>query len=112
MPTAELDFNRYARHGAYHWASVSLHPTRRNAFVVARYERCIELTSEVLGGLRGRHILDLGCGDGVLAWLLWKHGAHVVGADPVEAAVEFARREHSRRGTDVELHVTDGYDTG
>jgi 2-polyprenyl-6-hydroxyphenyl methylase/3-demethylubiquinone-9 3-methyltransferase len=112
MAAVELDFNRYARHGAYHWDCVSRHLTRRNAFVVARYERCLELAAESLGGLRGRRVLDLGCGDGAFAWLLWKRGAQVVAADPVAIAIDYARQEHRRRGTDVAFHLVEGYDTG
>jgi 2-polyprenyl-3-methyl-5-hydroxy-6-metoxy-1,4-benzoquinol methylase len=108
----ELDFNRYERHGAYHWACVSRHPARRNSFVVARYERCIGLTEDAIGNLEGRRVLDLGCGDGALSWLLWKRGAQAVGVDPTPEAIEYARREHRRRGTDAQFATMSSYDSG
>jgi SAM-dependent methyltransferase len=111
MPV-ELEFNRYARHGAYHWARVSSHPLRRNAFVVARYQRCIALAVESLGSLKGRRVLDLGCGDGVLAWLLWKRGAKVVGVDPTAEAIEYAQHQHRARQTDAQFSTMSEYDSG
>ncbi len=46
----------------------------------------------LLGDVRGKRILDLGCGTGVLARRLLREGAHVVGVDGSDAFLERARR--------------------
>jgi hypothetical protein len=38
---------------------------------------------ELLGDVRGRRVLDVGCGDGVLAVTLAQRGAHVTGSRPL-----------------------------
>jgi ubiquinone/menaquinone biosynthesis C-methylase UbiE len=46
----------------------------------------------LLGAVKGKRILDVGCGDGVNAVLLAMLGAHVTGVDVSERAVEVARK--------------------
>lgn len=48
-----------------------------------------------LGCLKGRRILDIGCGAGVLCEPLARLGAHVVGVDPAQSNIVMAR-EHAR----------------
>lgn len=46
----------------------------------------------MLGDLRGRRILDAGCGDGYLSRLLHRQGARVVGVEPAQALIDRARQ--------------------
>ncbi|MCM3661412.1 methyltransferase domain-containing protein [Georgenia satyanarayanai] len=69
-----------------------------NAF----YERPAMLS--LAGEVRGRRVLDAGCGSGPLAAELLRRGAVVTGLDVGPAMVELARR---RLGDDVPLHVGD-----
>lgn len=68
----------------------------------AHYERpaMIRLAGEV----RGRQILDAGCGSGVLTAELRGRGAVMTGLDGSPAMIELARH---RLGDDVPLHVAD-----
>jgi len=50
----------------------------------------------MLGDLRERRVLDAGCGNGYLSRMLAKRGARVVGVEPSERMVSFAREEESR----------------
>lgn len=50
---------------------------------------------EKLGSLRGKRVLDVGCGGGILAESLAHEGAQVVAVDPSEASLAQAR-EHAR----------------
>jgi SAM-dependent methyltransferase len=45
------------------------------------------------GDLRGRRVLDVGCGPGALTRLLAYRGAHAIGVDASERMIELARRD-------------------
>ncbi len=50
----------------------------------------------LLGDVRGKRILDAGCGQGYLCRLLARKGARVTGVEPAEAFIRYAlRREES-----------------
>lgn len=54
------------------------------------------------GDPRGRHLLDLGCGDGTYSIAASQRGAIVTGIDISEAMLEAARRRASAAGASVE----------
>lgn len=65
-------------------------------------------TLALLGDVRGRRVLDLGCGTGVLARRLWRLGAHVLGAD---GSTEFLERAWQRPGgASIDWTVVDALD--
>src|SRR4051794_29468362 len=66
------------------------------------YERPAML--DLAGDVRGRRILDAGCGSGPLAAALRARGAMVTGLDSSTAMIELARQ---RLGAEAELHVAD-----
>ncbi|MGN9765706.1 class I SAM-dependent methyltransferase [Micromonospora sp. SD12] len=68
----------------------------------AYYERPEML--RLAGDVRGRRILDAGCGTGPLSAALRAKGAVVTGFDASAAMVDLARR---RLGEDADLHVAD-----
>lgn len=68
----------------------------------AYYERPAML--ELAGDVRGRRVLDAGCGSGPLTAELLARGAEVTGLDGSPAMIELARR---RLGDGVPLHVGD-----
>lgn len=63
------------------------------------------LILELLEDVRGRTILDVGCGDGALALELHKRGAIVTGIDMSEAMIEAARAAASQQDADVDFVV-------
>lgn len=86
----EIKFQKYKTRGAgYHWKQISKSLFKRNIYVVARYEMVL---SSIRDSLKGKKVLDVGCGDGVLSWMLSKNGGKVVGIDTLEEAIEFARK--------------------
>jgi len=62
---------------------------------------------EILGEVRGRKILDAGCGTGYLARLLAKAGASVDGVDLSEKQLDAARADQSRAKLDIRYHQGD-----
>lgn len=89
----EREFTKYSLRGAYHWEMLSRDPRKHHPFIKARYQICLDLLMPV----EGLRVLDYGCGDGALAGLLAKQGAHVTGVDPNQVGLALAQREFSRR---------------
>lgn len=117
MPS-EIEFTKYKTCGAgYHWDDNSYHPKKMNAFVKARYQKCIQLLADKLGSCKDKKIIDLGCGDGVLTYQLFKYKAESYGVDLSEDAIQFARQKHNSLGSNArffiesctDTHFEDGY---
>lgn len=71
--------------------------------ITERLER--ELILELVGDVKGRKVLDIGCGDGELALLLSKRGASVVGVDASGAMIEAAKAKAPRHDADIAFQV-------
>jgi 2-polyprenyl-6-hydroxyphenyl methylase/3-demethylubiquinone-9 3-methyltransferase len=59
-----------------------------------------------LDALSGLHILDIGCGGGILSEPLARLGGVVVGADPSNANIEAARLHAARSGLGIDYRAT------
>ncbi|MBO0746688.1 MAG: class I SAM-dependent methyltransferase [Candidatus Dormibacteraeota bacterium] len=55
----------------------------------------------LLGEVRGRRVLDAGCGTGYFTRMLAERGAHVIGVEPAEAMVAFARAKEAELGQGI-----------
>ena len=62
---------------------------------------------EILGNVRGKRILDAGCGTGYLSRLLAKAGARVDGVDVSEKQLTAARADQERGALDIRFHTGD-----
>lgn len=58
------------------------------------------------GGLAGKKVLDVGCGGGILAESMARHGAQVTGIDMGEAPLEVARLHGLESGLSVDYQQT------
>ncbi len=87
--TSGIEFQKYKTRGSgYHWEQVSKSLRKRNIFVVARYELILSLIGDEM---KGKKVLDIGCGDGVLSYLLANKGANVIGIDNLKEVIKFAK---------------------
>ena len=61
-------------------------------------QRAIPATLELLQPQPGEHILDIGCGQGVLAPYIARQGAHYTGIDVSPHLLKLARKRHAGHG--------------
>lgn len=55
----------------------------------------------LLGDVRGRRVLDAGCGNGYFSRMLAERDAHVVGVEPAERQYAFAREKDAELGQGI-----------
>jgi ubiquinone/menaquinone biosynthesis C-methylase UbiE len=58
---------------------------------------------EMLGDIRGRRVIDLGCGEGGYAREIASRGAHVIGVDGSERMLEVARQRAQTEKLEIEF---------
>lgn len=84
----EREFDKYKKRGNMHWQEMISRDIRKfNAIQQGRYDWIIKTA----GDIKGLPILDLGCGDGSLTYLIAKKGGIVTGVDNNELGIEFAK---------------------
>src|SRR5258706_9195569 len=71
----------------------------------------LEYAFHLLGDVRGKVVLDLGCGSGESTVPLAKRGARVIGMDISPDLIELAKRRVQIAGVDAELTVRSAYET-
>ncbi len=102
----EIKFNKYEKNGAYHWNNISKSIKKHNAFVKARYDLIVNCIPEI----KNKKILDVGCGDGVLCYLLARKGGVVFGIDYCSCAIDLAKKKCKEKKTKVNYQVASAYE--
>lgn len=97
----EPRFEKYRERGAYHWeGTYPTCPWRYQAQLDANYQVAMGLLLREGPSRPDRRVVDIGCGDGVLLYKLWRAGVRPMGVDLDAAGLRLARRELSRRGVE------------
>jgi 2-polyprenyl-3-methyl-5-hydroxy-6-metoxy-1,4-benzoquinol methylase len=98
-------FDRFAA-GAASEALSPLDPSTRQRYVAHRLRRRFnkEFRFRLLPDLRGKRVLDLGCGDGVNSVLLAQRGGTVMAVDISQKSIQVAR--HRAQANGVEAQTT------
>jgi 2-polyprenyl-3-methyl-5-hydroxy-6-metoxy-1,4-benzoquinol methylase len=65
---------------------------------------------EMLGDIRGKKVLDLGCGEGFNTRLMARKGAVVTGIDFSREIIKFAIEEENRESLGIDYHVASAND--
>ncbi len=97
----EKKFTKYETMGSdYHYRQIEKNVFRFNSFVFSRYTQHVNVVKDYLkkkpGGDGGLKLLDVGCGDGVLLYLLKKtfgQNIELFGIDSSEEAIMIARKQ-------------------
>lgn len=105
--STEIKFTKYEERGACHIKETKKTIRNFNAVQQARFN----LILKYLGDIKNITILDIGCGDGALTYLLCKKEADVIGIDNSELGLEFAKKYLSNKGFDPQFILTSGYET-
>jgi SAM-dependent methyltransferase len=87
-------FAKYGKRGAYHWEHLSKFPWKHNCYTASRYSLVLE-ASQIRPG---EQVLDLGCGDGALTYLLHLQGAICTGIEPDETGRALAEAMFHKKG--------------
>lgn len=88
----ERKFDKYTKRGSVHWKEIMSKDIRVfNSYHKARYGWILKTA----GDIKGKKVLDLGCGDGVLTYFLAKAGARVTGVDNDETGLQYANEKLS-----------------
>jgi len=90
-----MAFDKYQKYGAYHWRDIEWsYKHLLKGFSLPLYTRYHEILKRIEGN--GKHVLEIGCGDGALAHLIARRGHIVCGIDIDTLAIKLAIRESAR----------------
>lgn len=107
--TQEVEFKKYHVKGSIHWDEMlSKKYNKFNAYQQARYET----VQRWLGEISQKSLVDLGCGDGALTYLLTRTGAKVTGVDNEIEGLDIAKVKFQDYNITVDFVLADVRDTG
>ncbi len=107
--SSEIPFTKYHTKGSMHWDEMMSRSYHKfNAGQQARFETILEW----LKPIQEKHVLDLGCGDAALTYLLTKQGANVTGVDNEPEGIKLAQQNFSRYRAKARFVLGDVRSTG
>ena len=105
----EIDFEKYRKRGAYHWASYFGSLFKIDSFLRGRYDLVISMLKEN-GVTSSSNILEVGSGDGALSGLIcMKFNCSITGVDPSADGIKFSREMFDRYNLRGTFEISEGY---
>jgi 2-polyprenyl-6-hydroxyphenyl methylase/3-demethylubiquinone-9 3-methyltransferase len=98
-PRSKNDLTIYDTFAADWWTGRVRFMRNLRALVEVR----MRFFDKVVPRWKGAHVLDVGCGGGLMSLAMAQRAAHVVGVDPSVESLEAGRREAARAGLAVEF---------
>lgn len=104
----EIKFTKYKKRGDYHWQGLKKNILIFNAFLEARYKMIL---AQLPNKMADEKIIDIGCGDGVLDYLIKKEkGGKIMGVDSAKEAIKMAKEKFKKyKYDDCKFQTGDGY---
>jgi len=87
------EFAKYKARGAYHWEAFNRSVRKHSPFLAGRYELVVKTLQRTVRP--GGRVLDIGCGDGALAYAITRAGYKVIGLDYSGTGLGLAKRKFS-----------------
>ena len=100
-----MEFNKYKKKGAYHWEDDKRSIFKFNAHQEARFEWILRCLDDV----KGKTVLDVGCGDGALTYRIAKKGAEVIGLDNSKEGIELAKEIFNKKKISANFILASAY---
>lgn len=97
----DYGFDKYKTKGGYHWDRISKNPFKRIPYLYERYMVALSLLRINLNSLDNKKILDDGCGDGALTYLIAQDGADMTGLDLSPDAINIAKQKIKRKKLNI-----------
>lgn len=94
-------FKKYQIYGAYHWSALSRNILKHDLFTNARYRLVIDM-AQISSGMK---IVDMGCGDGALTYMIASKCSKVsvTGVEPESVGRNLANKMLSNSAPNVRL---------
>jgi len=102
----EIEFTKYKERGACHWDEAKHSIFKFNAHQEARFEWVLRC----LGEIKGKIVLDIGCGDGALTCRIAQKGAEVIGLDSSEDGIRLAKQIFSEKKIPARFILAGAYE--
>ncbi len=95
---AKKEFTKYKNKGDFHWQEMTSKKYYKfNAYQQGRFEIVIKMLKSIKG-IESKKILDMGCGDGALTYLVAREGYDVFGVDNSPEGIEIAKNKFREYG--------------
>jgi SAM-dependent methyltransferase len=105
----EIDFEKYRKHGAYHWQIYFGSLFKIDSFLRARYHVVIYLLKHS-GISHSSALLEVGCGDGALSGLIYKKfRCQVTGIEPSSEGIRLCTEMFKAYGFKGTFERSEGY---
>jgi 2-polyprenyl-3-methyl-5-hydroxy-6-metoxy-1,4-benzoquinol methylase len=107
----EKEFTKYKNKGDFHWQEMTSKKYNKfNAYQQGRFDTVVEMLKNI-EGIESKKILDMGCGDGALTYLVAREGYDVTGIDNSKEGIEIAKNKFIEYHLEPKFILSDVIDT-